>query len=240
MKTILTLIMGLLCSVSSLYAQEEGIWKKNKVSPVLVENFEVSKANTKVKNGSYIVFNTNKDEFVRGKFANNVKDSIWVFYSSNGNLIQAYDYSNKKLLYNIADLGSIVKSRYELYDSSLFKQGIVEGPVKIGGIDYAFNLLFDTRNLPYEVKEQKEPVLMEYVFSLNEEGKLEALSLNYSSVFLNVSNPVSIKNLNPDLYEFVPAKVNGKNYKSKLAIQVVLNIAQARDKATYNIPTQRN
>lgn len=81
---------------------------------------------------------------------------------------------------------------------------------------------------------------MEYVFSLSETGKVEKLTLNYSSTFYNSENPQSIDTSIPDAYDFLPAMVNGNTVKSKFIYQIILEVSQARDKALYAIPTQNH
>jgi hypothetical protein len=100
--------------------------------------------------------------------------------------------------------------------------------------------LYNERNLPTAVKQQTDKVLMEYVFSLSETGKVEKLSLNYTSTFYNTENPQSIDADIPDAYEFLPATVNGKPVKSKFIYQIIMEVSQARDRNLYAIPTQGN
>ena len=237
MKNLL-LLLGMFFLSSTVFAQSR-TWVKSRIAKTLVESHQVLSSNKKIKDGEAFIMNNGNQELARGKYKQGAKDSIWNFYSMSGNLIQVYDYTNSKLLYNITDDQTIVHERVEIDTTGFIKPKIIVSK-KIGGINLGFYLLFNEKLLPLEAKQQKDDVLMEYVFSISETGKLEGFSIDYSSVFYNAENKQSINNLPADAYEFTPASINGKPVKSKLVYQVVLNIAQARDRGTYNIPTQNN
>jgi hypothetical protein len=237
MKNTLLLI-GLIFLSAAGIAQSR-VWSKSRIAKTLVESHQVLASNKKVKDGEAFIMNNGNQELARGKYKQGVKDSIWNFYSMSGNLIQVYDYTNAKLLYNISDDATIVHERVEI-DTSGFVNPKVAASKKIGGINLGFYLLYNEKLLPLEAKQQKDDVLMEYVFTISETGKLAGFSIDYSSTFFNAENKQPIDNLPAEAYEFIPASINGKPVKSQLVYQVVLNIAQARDRGTYNIPTQKN
>lgn len=239
MKYLYILLTSFLFSQYTVNAQTTK-WIKNRISPNLVENAEqIKMGGKKIKNGECFIVDLNNAELARGNYKEGKKDSIWNYFGKTGDLIQVYDYSNKKLLYNVVDRKTIVTEAY-IIDTTAFKNTKIVAPVKLGGINYGFNLLYDERNLPTAVKQQTDKVLMEYVFSLSETGKVEKLSLNYTSTFYNSENPQSIDSSIPDAYDFLPATINGKPVKSKFIYQIILEVSQARDKALYAIPTQGN
>ena len=239
MKYPLSFLTIILLSANSLSAQTTK-WIKDRVSVNLVENAEhIKLGGKKVKNGECFIVDLNNAELARGNYKNGKKDSIWNYFGKTGDLIQVYDYSNKKLIYNMLDRKTIVTEAYVI-DTSKFQNAKVVAPVKLGGVNYGFNLLYNERNLPTAVKQQTDKVLMEYVFSLSETGKVEKLNLNYTSTFYNTENPQSIDMDIPDAYEFLPATLNGIPVKSKFIYQIILEVSQARDKALYAIPTQNH
>ena len=95
--------------VSQFANAQNTVWRKIRIAPTLVENYESDKANKKVKLGECFIMNSANRELARGKYKNGLKDSIWNYFSQNGDLIQVYDFTNKKLIYNIPDVSSIVK-----------------------------------------------------------------------------------------------------------------------------------
>lgn len=236
MKKIISIYIFLFTGFTVTHAQSTS-WNKTRIAPTLLENFQFISKNKNIKNGEAFILDINNKELGRGNYKENKKDSIWNYFSQSGELIQVYDYTNKKIIYNFPDESTIVKSRYELDTIGLINAKITK-PLKIGGLYYGFNLLYNQRNLPKEVKDQKESVLMEYVFSISETGKMETFSINYSSTFYNAVYPQSIKGLYQDAYEFMPATINGNPVKSKLVYQIMLYINPGRDLRTYNIPTQ--
>jgi hypothetical protein len=239
MKYQFSILAIMLLSVISLNAQTTK-WIKDRVSVNLVQNAEhIKVGGKKLKNGECFIVDLNNAELARGNYKNGVKDSIWNYFGKTGDLIQVYDYTHQKLVYNIIDRKTIVTEAYVI-DTSKFQNAKVVAPVKLGGVNYGFNLLFNERNLPTAVKQQTDKVLMEYVFSLSETGKVEKLNLNYTSTFYNTENSQSIDSDIPDAYDFLPATINGKPVKSKFIYQIILEVSQARDKALYAIPTQNH
>lgn len=239
MKPAFQTVIAILFFATSSFAQTTK-WIKDRVSVNLVQNAEHIKiGGKKVKNGESFIVDLNNAELARGNYKNGVKDSVWNYFGKTGDLIQVYDYTQKKLIYNILDRKTIVTEAY-LVDTSNIQNAKVVAPVKLGGVNYGFNLLYNERNLPTAVKQQTDKVLMEYVFSLSETGKVEKLTLNYTSTFYNSENPQSIDSDIPDAYDFLPATLNGKPVKSKFIYQIILEVSQARDKALYAIPTQGN
>ena len=239
MKLKYSFLVILLMSVVCVRAQTTK-WIKDRVSVNLVQNAEhIKVGGKKIKNGESFIVDLNNAELARGNYKNGVKDSIWNYFGKTGDLIQVYNYTNKKLVYNIVDRKTIVTEAY-VVDTANLPNAKVVAPVKLGGVNYGFNLLYNERNLPTAVKQQTDKVLMEYVFSLSETGKVEKLSLNYTSTFYNSENPQSIDSDIPDAYDFLPATINGKPVKSKFIYQIILEVSQARGKALYAIPTQGN
>jgi hypothetical protein len=239
MKQAIYLSIAILFFTTTSFGQTTK-WIKDRVSVNLVQNAEhIKVGGKKVKNGECFIVDLNNAELARGNYKNGKKDSIWNYFAKTGDLIQVYDYTNKKLIYNVLDRKTIVTEAY-VVDTSNLQNAKVVAPVKLGGVNYGFNLLYNERNLPTAVKQQTDKVLMEYVFSLSETGKVEKLSLNYTSTFYNTENPQSIDVDIPDAYEFLPATVNGKPVKSKFIYQIIMEVSQARDRNLYAIPTQGN
>ncbi|HBT94118.1 MAG TPA: hypothetical protein DEB23_07680, partial [Chitinophagaceae bacterium] len=58
------------------YAQNI-VWRKMRIAPTLVENYESDKANKKIKLGECFIVNSANRELARGKYKNGLKDSIW-------------------------------------------------------------------------------------------------------------------------------------------------------------------
>jgi hypothetical protein len=238
MKVQLVLILSMFFMSNVAIAQNEN-WHKKRLSATLFENYLSSATDKKIKNGAYTVTNNDNQVLVRGQFKEGKKDSVWNFFNTKGDIIQSYNYSTNKLLYKTTDQITIVKQRSEL-DIAVADSDKITGAQKIGGVNYGFFLIHSDKTLPTEVKTQKNDILMEYIFTISETGKMEDWHIVYSSTFFNDDRKQFISGLPADAYEFVPATVNGKPVKSKLVYQVMLYVNQARDKGTYNVVTQQN
>lgn len=238
MKKLLFICVILALSLSALNAQKDN-WHKKRISATLFENYMSLPQDKNVKNGAYNVTNSDNKVLVLGNYKNNVKDSIWNFYNTAGDIIQSYNYTTNQMLYRVVDPSTIVKQKVVI-DTSLGEDDKIVAPQKIGGVNYGFYLIHSDKTLPVEVKQQKNDILMEYVFSLSETGKLTDWHIVYTSTFFNDDRKQSISGLPKDAYEFTAATVNGKPIKSVLIYQVMLYVNQARDKGTYNVVTQQN
>lgn len=238
MKKLLFVCGILTIGLSSLNAQKDN-WHKKRISQTLFENYVSLPEDKNVKNGAYTVINADNKVLVLGNYKNNVKDSIWNFYNTSGDIIQSYNYTTHQMLYKVVDPSTIVKQKVVI-DTALGDDDKIVSPQKIGGVNYGFYLIHSDKALPVEVKQQKNDILMEYVFNLSETGKLEDWHIVYTSTFFNDDRKQSISSLPKDAYEFTPALVNGKPIKSVLIYQVMLYVNQARDKGTYNVVTQQN
>jgi hypothetical protein len=238
MKQLLFICAILALSLSSLNAQKDN-WHKKRISQTLFENYVSLPQDKNVKNGAYNVTNVDNKVLILGSYKNNVKDSIWNFYNTAGDIIQSYNYTTNQMLYRVVDPSTIVKQKVVI-DTALGDNDKIVAPQKIGGVNYGFYLIHSDKALPIEVKQQKNDILMEYVFSLSETGKLTDWHIVYTSTFFNDDRKQSINGLPKDAYEFTAATVNGKPIKSVLIYQVMLYVNQARDKGTYNVVTQQN
>lgn len=238
MKKLLFIGAVLALSLSSLNAQKDN-WHKKRLSQTLFENYVSLPQDKNVRNGAYNVTNADNKVLVMGSYKNNAKDSIWNYYNVAGDIIQSYNYTTNQMLYRVVDPSTIVKQKVVI-DTALGDDDKIVAPQKIGGVNYGFYLIHSDKALPIEVKQQKNDILMEYVFNLSETGKLTDWHIVYTSTFFNDDRKQSISGLPKDAYEFTAATVNGKPIKSVLIYQVMLYVNQARDKGTYNVVTQQN
>ena len=174
---------------------------------------------------------------VQGKFINNKKDSIWSYYNALGNAIQQYDFTNNKLIIDLVDTTTIVRSKFQIIgvNDSTTK---VEPPYKIGGVHYGFFLLYDERQVPSEARNEtfRAKNKMIYTFHISETGKLTAWDIAINGESISNDKPVSqsIQTLPLDSYEFIAAKVNGKAVKSKLMLYVDLNVNRFSSPEGFN------
>jgi hypothetical protein len=208
-----------------LFAQrtDEGKTIRKSLSRMLWEVYQVSPESKKVKDGTYEVLTDDKQLLVKGQYKDGKKVGIWEYYSS-GNPVQRFDYNAGQLVYNADDQSTMVKSEYSL-EAITDDHDTISPPYKIGGINYGFFLLYDPRDIPEDVKKVTSNVLMTYVLTISEEGKLVDWTVMYKgSNVAEAATKQNIYHLPEDAYTFIPAKVNGKPVRSKLTYVVPLSV----------------
>ncbi len=229
----ITMIAFLSIPMLSFCQETKSVSKK--VSETLEEKYNVLKSDKKIKTGEYKVVDYNKNVFVKGEFANNKKVGVWSYFGTEGKLVQQYDFSANKLIMEDEDPKSIVREGYDLVGVVTNDGDKIEPPVKIGGGNYGFYLLYDIRSIPMAVRNEMATIesSMQYIFFISEKGELISWDIIYAD---KTDDPKrekpSIKGLPADAYEFIPAKVNGKPVKSKLLYSVKLTIAETNSPRT--------
>jgi antitoxin component YwqK of YwqJK toxin-antitoxin module len=221
-----------------LQAQESKAIKR-KLSYSLNEKYYTLPADKKVKHGVYEVVDENNKLIVKGNYNNGAKDGIWEYYNDNGVLVQKYDYTNGQLVHYAEDTSSFVRSSYTLLQTP-GKEDEIDIPYKIGGDFFELNLLYNQKNIPQEIMRDKMNVVMTYILSISETGKLTDWEVAYKGQYFDKTFKESIKNLPLDAYEFSPAKLNDKPVKSKIIYTTNLNYDVLHVPRTNNIITQKN
>lgn len=206
--------------------------KSVKRSESLTETYSYMPNDKKVKDGISKVTDEQNKVLAMGYYRNNKKAGVWNYYSPNGTVVQQYDYANKKLLSNaIYDPGSFVRYSYELPGITVPAGANVEPPVKIGGNNYGFFLLYELRQIPKEIKNDNFLLnaAMSYEFTIDENGKLENWDIAYMDETSEKAvrrEHQSLKGLPEDAYEFIAAKVDGKPVKSKVTFMIPLKVKE--------------
>lgn len=236
MKQNLLLLILIIPALS--FAQDLKQMKK-KLSSSLVENYYVLWSDKKVKHGPYRVVDETNKVLVKGNYKNGAKDGVWEYYNDNGTLVQSYDFSQGLLLQFSNDSLSIVKSSYELFNKPN-KEDVIDIPYKIGGDFYLLGLLYSQKNIPQDIVTDKLNVVMTYILTISEKGKLEGWTALYKGQYYDKTVHESIKNLPTDAYEFNPALVNNVPVKSKLIYTVNLNYDMIQVPRMNYIVTQKN
>jgi hypothetical protein len=233
------LLLGLLLSMAtcSVSAQETETEKKS-VSRDLDEVYQVYLLHRKIKDGPYEVVDDHKNVLVKGAYKEGKKYGVWTYLNSRKETVQQYDFTNNKMVYNANDSATIVHTQYEIL-GGVDPRDTVVPPVKIGGVNYGFLLIYDDRDIPQEVKSASADELMTYVLTISEKGELLGWKVMFGGKIVNdISLKKSVKGLPADAYEFIPATVNGQPVKSQMSYWVALNVNHVDQQGTNNIVTQ--
>jgi hypothetical protein len=213
------------CLVGTVNAQSSETPKtvRRSLSRDLWEVYQVSPANKKVKDGTYEVLNDSKVMLVKGQYKDGKKAGIWEYYS-NGTVVQRYDFTRNEVVFDEPDPNSFVSSTYSV-NAITDEKDTVTPPVKIGGANYGFFLLYDPRSIPSDVKATTSNVAMTYIFTISDAGKLLDWTVLYKGDSVAEERQrQDIHRLPDDAYEFVAASVNGKPVQSKLVYVVPINV----------------
>jgi len=239
MRKIYILIFALQLLSGSVFSQETKEVNR-RISKHLTATYVVD-AETKVKSGSYLVKNEQNVVLVRGVYQNDKKTGKWYFFSDKGVLVQQYDFDNAKLIYFALDPQSILKSTYKVPNTDRLSEEEYSVPIKIGGEDYLFFLLFDESKLPTDLKTVTDGVKMIYTFDIDEKGRLTKWTTNYESKYYNKTEKNAIKSLPSDVYEFIPAKVKGQAVNSVIYLETTIGVNNMQMRPAYNnIPKSAN
>lgn len=237
MRNILALIFSVLVA-TNIFAQEVKETKK-RVSAHLTANYTVNAA--KKKEGAYIVKNEQDIVLVRGIYKDDKKVGNWFFYSDNGDLVQKYDYDNNKLTHFAVNPKSILKVNYEVYGANAVSKEDVALPIKIGGDDYLFYLLFNEKKLPEDLKTVKGGVSLIYEFKIDAQGKLTEWLTHYKGDYYDRTEKNSIKSLPLDVYEFIPGRIKNEPKAGFISLETRIGINDLKLRPAYNdIPKSAN
>jgi len=143
-------------------------WKTKKYkNPYYIERYQVLRSDKSVKHGNYQKLDLDEEVKVNGYYHQGLKDSLWTtyyrvfntvkkaghykdgqrvgewnFYASNGDLLQTYDYSLKKLVYSAKPYNTSVMKGDSIYETTL-----LQNPQYIGATvelyDYILPLQMD-------------------------------------------------------------------------------------------------
>lgn len=225
-QPFLLLLLGLTANV---YAQDT---RTTHMSESLTQMYTYKGGDKKMKDGLSKVLDEKNNVLAMGYYRQNQKAGVWNYYNPQGVVVQQYDYAKNALLSNNNyDGGSIVKYSFDIPDENIPGNARVEPPVKVGGINYGFFLLYNTRQIPKELRNETSTIqaALSYEFTVGADGKLERWDIVYLDEATD--KPIrkenqSIKHLPEDAYDFIAAKVDGKPVRSKLIYIIPLKIKE--------------
>jgi hypothetical protein len=227
------------CSVSAqeLAIGHRGRILKKALTRDLEEVFQVTDQDKNIRDGAYQVVGNEKKVLVKGAYTNGKRTGVWSYYNPQGELLQQYDYDKAAVVFAASDTTGIVHFQSQVLEPA-DDSDKVEPPQKIGGANYGFYLLYDSRDIPAEVKAVNDGT-MTYRLTISEKGKLEGYSVIFTGKSLEpITEMKSLRGIPEDATEFIPASVNGKPVRSAMIYVVSLNISHQQIMGTNNIVTQ--
>ncbi|MNK69542.1 hypothetical protein D3C87_889330 [compost metagenome] len=211
MKTLLSILLSFICFSVSAQKTDSTHTHYRYVRGGFIEHSTELKSQKGIKNGIATIV-SGKKKLATGMYKNNERIGRWHFFCPLDTLEQIYNYSTKKLEYNVP----IEEITFEI--DSLKEGDKVIYPAKIGGHLYGMSFLTDRFHIPNELKHIKGFHKLSYIFTISDSGQLTNYEVKITSPSYNKTEIIALSKLHPDDLSFVPAKVNGSAVKSKLII----------------------
>jgi hypothetical protein len=211
----------ILIFISHTCFAQETVERTRKLTPLVVEKFNVLKNRDTVMHGPYAAY-LKKTLIAAGRYDHNKKAGVWTFFNGKGTVCQRFDYSKSTLIYEApADSSSGIKY---IVDDSLKNDFKFSRPIRIGGPYYGYLPYINTIILPDGLKNlnnQTDGVAMELLISPG--GRLAEFKLRIRPVGAVTEDYDEVLNVNLKLLKeedkvFVAAKLND----NPVAVRIII------------------
>lgn len=202
------LLIIILLFAGNLFAQET-IKQKNRLTASVTEDYNVLKTDKQTKEGRYTAIYNRKTALAFGNYTNNKKTGLWRFFETGGKLIQIFDYSQNKILYEEPiDSLNQTKIIYD-FDTKFKDTDRVTKPIKLGGRCYGYIPYLKFYVLPpdlYDINPLQAVAILEVLVSPG--GRLADFK-----VHITYQGDEWITSFSPELIDeenkiFIPATLN--------------------------------
>lgn len=161
----------------------------------------------------------------QGKYLNDIKVGVWSYYTSNGDVIQKYDFDKNQIIENI-ECNTNEKYSVKRADETI-EMNLDCPPTIIGGISaLAMELnLFIIRKNPFENGLKGLNINETLSFYINEKGSIE--DIYYTGKDKNNKlNELIIEFISRDNHQWIPAILNEQKVNAKIEIPITLKTYQ--------------
>jgi len=200
---------------------QETVELRYKLSNNVTEVFHVLKNSVNTRQGLFQAIYKKKVPVASGMFDNDKKTGLWRFTDPNGQVLQTYDYSQKKVYFEAPEDTSSPLRYY--VDLELKPTDKVTKPVKIGGRYYGYLPYLTLFTLPTGYKEIDRGIVDAVVVLLiSPFGRLADYKVNL--IAKGLSEPFKTVNMNINLPDpadlvFTPATLNGEPVACRITIK---------------------
>jgi hypothetical protein len=218
-KYCLLLIICLNTFYSQAQERKEITKKKSWLTENVKEKYEVLKSDNKIKKGLYEAIYTGTNTVIaRGHYEANEKVGIWYFWDIHARLVEAFDYTNNRLLSE--EPVNAISRQYIWYafDQKLRDSDRITKPLHIGGRCYGYipylQIFHLTKNYA-GIDLRFLNATLEILVSPG--GRLADLKVH----IIAPDNSDNVTSFSPDIFserdkEFIPATINGKPVMSRI------------------------
>lgn len=213
---LFTILLLYLCNG---YAQDT-VRKKNRLTESVVERFFVLKSDKETKNGLYQAIYKRNIPLASGMYTNNKKTGIWHFFDLSGTLIENFDYSRNRLLYEKPDdIISETQIQYS-FDDSIANTDKVTKPIKPGGRYFGYIPYLKIFKLSDDFIDT-DPRLFIAVLEIlvSPGGRLADFKVHIKSADFERITTFSTELIDDEDKVFIPATLNGRPIMSRIFVK---------------------
>jgi hypothetical protein len=216
----ITLLIVVLLFAKTGFAQET-VERSRQTSRHITEKLRVLKSDKSTRQGLCQVIYDKKYALASGRYDHDVKVGIWHFFSSDGKLLQNYDYAAKEITYEAPE-DTLSNLRY-FVDKQLTDSDKTTKPLKIGGRYYGFLPYLKLFKLPTDLMDINRAVsvavceLLVSPYGRLAYYKVTLYSGNYSKTF-----NVNINLLSEEDKVFTPATVNNEPISCRIMLRAYI------------------
>lgn len=198
---------------------QETVVRKHRLTDEITEKISVLKSDKATRQGLYQAVNEKNIAIVSGNFENDKKAGVWHYYDHKGHLLQNYDYTNKKLLFEAPE--DTTSSLRYFVDKQLVDSDRTTKPVKAGGRYFGYLPYLSAFKLPKDLENINRMVSYAVIELLvSPGGRLADFKVHifsgesYHRVF-NMSTNMP----NEEDKMFIPATLNGEPIGCRIMIR---------------------
>lgn len=194
--------------------------KKNRLTESVVERFFVLKSDKETKNGLYQAIYKRNIPLASGMYTNNKKTGIWHFFDLSGTLIENFDYSRNRLLYEKPDdIISETQIQYS-FDDSIANTDKVTKPIKPGGRYFGYIPYLKIFKLSDDFIDT-DPRLFIAVLEIlvSPGGRLADFKVHIKSADFERITTFSTELIDDEDKVFIPATLNGRPIMSRIFVK---------------------
>lgn len=219
MKRFYIYLLAFLLPVCCL-AQETVIIKR-KLTNGVKERISVLKSDNVTKQGLYQALLDNKTALASGNYTSNKKTGIWNFYDTRNNIIQRFNCTTNKLVYEAPE-DSTSNCHYvvdrTVSDTDHTTKPVIRGGRYYGYINYLrlFRLPTDMRNI------DNEAVTTTIELLVSPGGRLADYVVHFQAPNYDRKVGFNIDFLSDEDKTFIPATINGEPIACRIFIRCLL------------------
>jgi hypothetical protein len=200
---------------------QETVIIKRKLTNGVKERISVLKSDNVTKQGLYQALLDNKTALASGNYTSNKKTGIWNFYDTRNNIIQRFNCTTNKLVYEAPE-DSTSNCHYvvdrTVSDTDHTTKPVIRGGRYYGYINYLrlFRLPTDMRNI------DNEAVTTTIELLVSPGGRLADYVVHFQAPNYDRKVGFNIDFLSDEDKTFIPATINGEPIACRIFIRCLL------------------